>query len=816
VLRNYLATALRNLGRHRLHSAITLASLVIGFTAALMAAVIWRYETNYDRFWPNAERLYLVGQWIYGKDGQPVTSDASGSLIAGLIRESVPDAETVVRLGFADMELTRGQVSAREEVRWADPNFFEVLKPKAVAGNLSTALARPGSLVMTKTLARKYFGDADPIGQTVLSGPEPLQVTAVIEDLPSNTHLNAEAFLSGTAAASPFNDPKGMVFTYVLARPGANPALLTKAIEGLVSRLPPDYAPTMARGAVLKTELKLLPLPQVYMKPPGYGVFQGGRRTFGLGSREGDRPSLYVAAGIAGIILAVAAINFITLMTARGAGRAVEVGVRKAAGARRSHLVAQFVGEALIFALLAVFVALAALELVLPAANALMETHLAFSYLDDLALTSSAIGAAVLIGGLAGLYPALALSAYRPAVVLKGGRARTPGSARLRQVLVAVQFVPLILLGLAATASAVRLERALDASYRMLDPDALLISEPCKPALKDRLAALPGVALVACVPTQGWRSSNNISALHFGVGSRGEAQTVRGQTIDIEAMKVTPEMLRFHGIKPLAGRLLTDNTSVGDGAVLNETAARRLGFSNPQAAVGSSITWSPTDNSPKRTSTIIGVTAARGGQQNFETALYTLDPDPNAPDPRGMKNGYGLKLTGKDTAATLAAIDRAWTETGGTRPMNRAFYGERIDEMAQENRRTAQLFFAIVGVGVLVATLGLYGVSAFLAEQRTKEIGVRKAMGANRLQVLRMLLFQFVRPVLIANLIACPLAFIAGTLLQQQVDVDERFPMGPQIFAPIILGSLAVAILATFVHAWRVTAARPVAALRYE
>jgi putative ABC transport system permease protein len=347
------------------------------------------------------------------------------------------------------------------------------------------------------------------------------------------------------------------------------------------------------------------------------------------------------------------------------------------------------------------------------------------------------------------------------------------------------------------------------ASLRTLDPKAILISAPCTEPFRQGLSALPGVKLAVCTST-GSSTTNNFHSLILG-SNYAEAIVDRGRRAGTELFSatITPDAIRFHGLKPVAGRLLSEASDGNEGSVLiNEAAALRLGFPSPSAAVGQQIAWRR--DKEGLSSTIVGVFADPGGVHLNPVMLHLGPPPAKAPE------GVGVHLAGGDAAATLAAIDRVWTETGGKGVLERASRADMVGERNNLTMRLTQIFFAIVLVGVLVATLGLYGLSAFLAEQRTKEIGVRKAMGASRLDVLRMLLFQFVRPVLIANLIACPLVLIGVVLISQRIEIPFPFPFGPGVFAPVIAGSLALAMMATFAHAWRVTAERPVASLRYE
>ncbi|MDB5438712.1 MAG: transporter permease [Caulobacteraceae bacterium] len=823
---SYLTAALRNLWRNRLHTAITTLSLTLGFAAVLIAALIWRYETTNDRFWPNAERIFLITQWDWQgarPEGLPVTSDAAQAQVGPLAQQAMGEVEKMTRLSDETLSLSRGQASTKEQVRWADPDFFQFFPVKTLAGDLSTALAEANSIVLTKTLAEKYFGDQPALGQTLtatqgLTGL-PLRVSAVIADLPRNTHILATGFVSGVTAQSALNKPLEPAYTYILARPRISLAVLQR---GLAAIPPPPLASDAQPHLV---EYRPLALSQVYLKPKGYGGFEGSR-TSRYGMRTGQRAVLPYSAALAGVILAVAAINFIALMTARGAGRAVEVGVRKACGARRRDLVAQFLGEALLLAVLALVFALALVEMVLPLIGAISLRPVSIDYVRDAPLLALALVSALLIGALAGLYPALALASYRPAAVLKGGLARTPGSARLRQIMVAAQFFPLVCLAIFALAEGHADAERGRSAYAMVKGDPLLINETCTPGLKAALLETPGVEAVACPRSWSVRSGNTAMGMTMTQESPGQAMNRKNEPVRMDNGEVSAETLRFFQVRMLAGRSFADADEDPNHVLINETTLGRLGYARPQDAIGQTVSWRPglTSNAggPQigealRSAVIIGVMADRW-KPDFESLFYR--PAPPA-DPAAASSGMGaggivVRIAAGHRDAALAAIDRAWALTGAVRPMERSFYSEKVEAVMTRLNRATYVIAASIGIGLVVASLGLFGVAAFLADQRTKEIGVRKALGASRAAVLLMLSFQFVRPVLIANLIACPLVLGAFGVLQTGVYPSNRVPLGPDIFASVLAVSLALALAATFTHAWRATGARPVVSLRSE
>jgi putative ABC transport system permease protein len=469
-------------------------------------------------------------------------------------------------------------------------------------------------------------------------------------------------------------------------------------------------------------------------------------------------------------------------------------------------------GEGLLYTSLALVIALALVEFLLPLAAANTGKPLTFDYAQNVRLIVALVAGAVAVGLLAGLYPAVALSSFRPASVLKGGLARTPGSARLRQILIGLQFTPLLILAAWSTTLYLQANTSYQNSLRMAPPDALMVREPCTPGLKAAFAAIPGVARVGCVEMGGT----------FGMGGKGRAPIVgvplnaaeviaKGEELDLWHSLTDREGMDYHSLQPLAGRLWAGPED-RRGVILNEDAVRKLGFASPAAAVGQTLQARKRTTDPVLAYPIIGVVPNRGGVEDFQASVYY----PIGPEERDNPY-FGINLAkDADVSAVLAAVDRAFAETGARQAPRRQLYRDNLSNSFAGQWRELQFLLACVVIGVTIAAFGLFGLAAFLAEQRTKEIGVRKALGASRQRLLQMLVFQFSSPVLVANLVAIPLVVALFAFLERERSPEMRTDLPPTVFIAIVAASLLVAFVATFSHAWQVTGARPVKALRYE
>jgi len=834
VLRNYLAAALRNLWRNRVYASINVMGLAVGFAAAILIALYVRDEYSYDRFFPGYRDVYLLTETKDVIDRRLLTErwDFSIPDLAAKLILQFPQIAIVARIMPADNppHIRHGQVEADETgFLWLDPSFFQIMPLKSLAGHLQTALDTPDSVVLTRTAARKYFGRDKPLGEllevnpamgsdaakvsTAFTTPHPMRVTAIIEDLPSNSYLKGEVLGSSLAAYSKFalydltadQGPFRLdAYTFIRLRPGTPVQQMQQELSVFAthnSETSTVYPPGFTVG------LHLTPIGDLHLSPPGVRPM----------SPRGDSTLLAALVAIAVLIITSASFNFVALMTARAAQRATETGVRKAAGALRSQLIIQFLGEAVICVALAMPLAAALTEVLLPQVNSVLKQKIAFNYLGDPALLGALLVATVGLGLIAGAYPAFILSAYRPAAVLKGTLVQGAQGGIVRRALVVLQFAILIGLGVTAVTIWRQTLFSLKNQLRVDGSGILLIDDACNPsgrAFREHLATMPGVATAACA---------NEAAL-FNGGMIVSAQVEGGAAAPMVSGVVDYGALEFYGLRPLAGRFFDHNYGddgrlvEGDSAanpsiVINETAMRKLGFGSPSQAIGKIVTWNRRRWSAKPTPGTVGSSGIIGVSPDF--ALDTRRaawPQILYVDPLSF-SVLSVRLIGSQIPEALTAIDAAWSQIMHT-SIHRRFLSQSLQDMYADVMLEGTAISLGAGLAGVIAALGLFGLSAHSAEQRTKEIGIRKAMGASSTDMVRLMLGEFSRPVLWANLIAWPCAYL---FLHRWLEgFAHHVDIGALTFVAAGTLALIVALATVAGHAVLVARAKPVEALRYE
>ncbi len=830
MLRNYLSSALGNLGRNWLYTGVTILGLAVSFAAAILVGLFLRDELSFDRFIPDHHRVYRMEAAITVPGGAPVRGDYLQATAAADLAMDFPGVERTARMQVDEVGLRRADVEFVEPLAWVDPGFFKVLRLPVLAGDPDAALEAPDGLVLTRRTARRYFGEDAPIGRTLRvsmatapPGLEPddarrfassqvMRVLAVLDDLPSSSHITVGAFGSGRAALSTIalDDRHPSPFAldtlvYVKLKPGASADAIDAGLTAFADR---RYAAPNGGASMFK--FSLAPLAELH-----FAANQSG-----LGFRpRGDR---MVDAGIGAIgllIIAIAAINFVTLMTARATRRAVEVGVRKAVGARRRDLVVQFMGEALIYVLASMLIGLSLAEVLTPDMNAFVGRDIRFDYLTDPRLAAAILGVVALTTVLAGAYPAAIMSGFRPAPALKGGVGQSTGSAAVRQTLVVIQFAALIGLVVMTATIYRQTSFALGRALRLDTDQVVRIGATCETALEQDIASLPGVRGVACA--SGFVVDRNVSAT--GASAAGRIP------VTVHLGPVGLGFFRVQGLTPLAGRFFDPSRGQdvllrGAGAaagglpslVLNETAARRLGFKTPTDAVGQTVHWARWTTSPT------GAPAQAGGGSQvvgvvrdftLGTVRERIDPTMYYVDP-GASGFMVAKLNGGRMSETISGIRRAWRATGHDRPLPLEFESRVVQDLYKDVITQGIAIGICAGLAILIACLGLFALAAFTTERRVKEIGVRKAMGAETGDIMRLLLWQFTRPVLWANLIAWPAAFWAMDHWLHGFAYRVDLPLW--LFLAATAAAVLIAWATVSAHAWLVARARPVSALRYE
>ncbi len=823
MLRNYLITALRNLARNKLYAGISIFGLAIGICAALLMSLIFRNQLTYDTFIPGYQRTYLAVMKV-SMPGHPATYRFCPQCPAAVDSDFAEQAtltfrqiEAATRITGQVATLRHGQIDTTQWFYWADPNVFDVLPLPVIAGDLKTALARPDGIVITRSIAQKLFGRTDAIGETlqiitrnggranpdptkppimVPSGTYPMTVTAVIDDLPDNgTQLESGVFGSIRAPFSALNlygsaSQYSFVTTYLRLAPDASIDRLKAAMPAFMhSYFDPKKLGSLSDATVAPYEF--VRLDKVHVDPR---------------LNPGIEGLLTMTALSGGLILLIACINFVNLSTARSARRAREVGIRKVSGARRRALITQFLGESLISVLIATAVAIVLTLIVLPYVNAALDVRAVLNYWHDPLLLAGLGSAVVLLGVLAGLYPAFILSAFKPAATLKSQSTGPHKSNLLRQVLVTTQFATLIGLAIAAIVVYQQRDFATREALRMDTDQVLYIgdmppNQTCDGALMTAWRALPGVRAAAC-------GDPPFSFANGGIASQ-PLKLKDGTSVDLRVANMEAGLLKFYGLEPVAGRLF--NSKDPCAAVINDAAAHRLGYASPAAAIDQILEVQKPPICKARPLQIIGVVpnvSLDSVQHPIDPTIYVNEDD----DPNSVH--AHLRLTGRDIPETLAAIDRVWVATGTTEPIGPMFLNSFVEGRYLFVLREAQGFAVFSGVALLLACLGLVGLAISTTERRTKEIGIRKVMGARTVDVLRLLTWEFTKPVLWANVIAWPIAYFA--MNRWLNGFLRHIALDPLIFVGASVVALLIALATVSGKALLVARTKPVAALRYE
>ena len=798
MFRHYLIAAWRNLAANALQSTIAMGGLALGLAAAVLAGLMVRNQLNYNSFLPGHERLYVVGTDVE-LGGHPVrnfpyTPHAEAGKLA-----NIPGIEAVARIGvdFDGHALRHGLIQGVEFINYADPNIFSLLQLPMLHGDLKSALTRPDTIVIPLSTARKYFGIDNAVGQTLtLDGKHLLQVAAVVADLPFNaSNLRSAIFISGKSTWSDMakadakrdsaTDLNIDSQTFVRPTPGAS----VKAIEARM-RVLNNYL--LPHPQSMKVSSKLIPLAGLHTIPDyAPGVL--------------DRLAAFAA--VAFVILVLSVINFVNLTTARATRRGVEVAARKAMGAGREDLMMQFLGEAVVQALVALLLALAAVEWLAPVVNPLLETGAALDYGHSGSVILALLAGTALVGIAAGFYPALVLSSFSPALVLKGGPLGPERTGLVRQGLVILQFFVLVMLVIGAGIFMMQYRFALTRTFERADRMLFVQVPKCDGKFKDAVAALPGVEATGCSDI----SLVKDVSVFAGVKLRA------GGTVTLETVTAGPGLLEMFAQKPIAGRGLMASDGVGEDepkagdppvhVVINESALRVLGIASPQAAIGHAMRW-------------VGVPVlviVIGVVRDFSTYALEKPVGPIAyiyRDEPSLSPLVTIKLSGQDHGPVLSAVAQNWNRLGGGGPFQRMFLNDLIAQQRLPLLYEGAALAVFAGIALLLGCLGLFGLSVSAAERRTKEIGVRKAMGARRRDILALLLWQFARPVLAANLIAWPIGWWA--MSRWLNGFAYHVTLQAWLFPVVGAATLAIALLTVAGQAILVARQKPVLALRYE
>ncbi|MFQ5630304.1 MAG: ABC transporter permease [bacterium] len=793
MLKNYLKIAFRNMLKHRAYTAMNIFGLAIGLTCCVLITVYIQDELSYDRYHANAERIYRV---VFIEDEGNAGIARVGAPWGPAMKAIYPEVEDFVRFRFAGTTLVRSGEKAFYETEglYADPSIFAVFTHNFLWGDRETALASPDAIVVSRSFARKYFGEENPVGQRLnLDNDAEVVVSAVLSDVPENSHFRFDFLLPFSRHAAQRPDwmeqwYRNNYHLYLLLEKGADPAALEAKIPALLAE---HFRPDQ----LAESRAVLQPLTAIHLHSHLFREFEA----------NSDVKYIYIFAVLAALVLIVACVNFINLATARAAGRAKEVGMRKVAGASRRQLIRQLLGETVLLSFVAMALALAFAEIALPFFNTLSGKSLTIPLFEHPANLLFALLFSGAVGVLAGAYPAFALASQRPRLILaKQGRGGQRGSL-LRKTLVIVQFVASIALMIATGIIYQQLTYMRSANPGFNKEQVLALNMP-DASTRDRYEVLRNAFLQNPNIVGVTGASGDFGGGDWGVPFRLEGAP-ESENFDTRILTIDTNYVEVMQVRIVDGRDFSAEiaSDADDAFLLNETAARLLG---PESAVGKRILL----GGDWRHGAIIGVVK----NFHFRPLHEAIQPLVMFID-RGNFNNFYLRLKAANVQQTLAFIEERWQQLVPDFPISYTFVDETFDNFYRADAKFGELLSVFTILAIAVACIGLYGLASFAAERRTKEIGVRKVLGASVAGVTALLSKDFAKMVLVANLIAWPIAWFAmhNYLLNFAYRIDP-IRTGWWVFA--LAGGLAllIALLTVSTQAIRAALANPVESLRYE
>ncbi|MHC1704551.1 MAG: ABC transporter permease [Tenuifilaceae bacterium] len=787
MLKNLIKTALRNLYKDFGYSSLNILGLTIGITSALFLIIYVADEISYDRYNEKADRIYRVSSHITEPDDD-FTWIVAQIPFGPQVALDYPEVQSYVRfIGFPrSLFKYEDKEFYEENFSYVDSTVFDIFTYKTIKGNPKAALLEPNKIVLTEKIANKYFGKTDPIGKTLVTGDKSYEVAGVIEDIPTNSHFRFDAL------ASRKNLPKELgnwgnfgVFTYLLFPENFD----VKAFETKMQEMYSKYMATIFQSMNIKIEYKLEPLTRIHL----YSTNPGEPEPTGSVSY------VYIFAIVAIFLILIAAMNYMNLATARSAKRAREVGLRKVVGSRRSTLIIQFLSESTTFTVISLFLSVILLALLLPYFNDLagksFNLHIIFSPVVILSI----LGVIVAVGIFGGSYPAFYLSRFSPVTVFKGEIAQGSAGNMFRKILVVIQFVisvAMIVCTLVVfqqlnylktkdqgfdqkNVIGLRLNRAMIQKYSVL-----------KQALKDN----PNILHIGSTNSPVGEGSGKVI---FKMET-DQGMIERGVNFAV----VDHDFIETLGIKIIKGRDFQEDmpSDTLTGVVINETLAKRMNWEDPigkKVELGNNVRGG-----------VIGVMKdyhQTGMYNQIESLLLVY---------RLRNNIVYAKLSDKDVQGSLKFIESKWKEIFPEQPFEYTFLTERFNQQFKADENRGFIFTLFTILAIIIASLGLFGLASYMVEQRTKEIGIRKVVGASEGVIIKMISKEFLILVSISIVIAFPIAYyMMNDWLQNYA---YRTKLGAMIFILAALITITITFLTISYKAYKASILNPASSLRTE
>ncbi|MBL7849305.1 MAG: ABC transporter permease [Cyclobacteriaceae bacterium] len=801
MLSNYLKVAVRSLLRFKSYTLINLLGLALGLMAGVLILVFVLDELSFDQFHAKRDRIYRVNTAFFTEGSEPEgANDTNGWPIGKILEKDYPEVEAVLYARFSGLHINQEDKRFRERSFFASEQLFDIFSFELLKGNPKTALKEPYSVVISEALAAKLFPGQDPFGKTLLMADTlNMLVTGIMKNIPSQSHIQAEMFLSFSTYETlvpEFSYDEGWgninMRNYILLREGADFQSFAAKSKNIYN----ERAGEMLKNWGVQSYVLYDALPDIYLR---------AKTGNGMGPK-GSIDRLYLLSGIAFFVIVLACINFINLATARSVFRAKEVGLRKVVGSTRSSLIGQFLSESFVLTALAMVMALALVGLLLPTFNQLLGKSYELSALTQGNVLMGLLLLLVGITVLAGYYPAWVLSGLRPSQVLAGRMQTGQRGTGIRRFLVVFQFFVSVCLvtGTLVVIDQINFMQNQDLGFNR---EQVLVINSVRVNLEDQqpketfrnqvadLAMVNRVSRTMQVPgISGWQGQ-----IAYPEGKSGD------EAVSVEYMGVDENYVDVLGLEIIAGRSFSKDhpDELHNGLILNEAAVAVFGWSSPEEAIGKQIT-SP---SKQPEGTVIGVIRDyhhEGLQQKI--GPITLDYNP----------GYlfAIRYQASDTRALLASLEEMWTRSFPGYEFNYFFLDDQFEKEYQSEQRLASVLGMFSILTIVIAVIGMIGLVSFLVISKTKEIGVRKVLGASVFSISTLLTREFVTLVLVAGLLASPLTwYLASGWLES---FAYRTSLNPLLFLVSTVTAVMVALVAVSVQTLRAAMADPVNSLRYE
>ena len=802
MFKNYLKITFRNIKRHKGFSLINISGLAIGMTCTILTLLWVQYELSFDRFHENADQLY---QAVYKFEDQEVYGRYLPGPLAALLKDDYPDIIDSSTYKPWEKKISFGVKSFFGTGSYVDPSFFEMFTFPFIRGNPKAAFSEPYSVVITENLAHKFFGNQDPLGKTLtyyaFSEGIDLNITGVIKNIPQNSHIQFDFLIPYEIGYDWMRTWRNnAVHTYVLLHKDSNWQEVSNKISGVLNKHIPN--------SKIRARLYLYPLKKIHL----FALEGGGLIIY-----------VYIFSLMALIILLIACINFMNLSTARSEKRFKEIGIKKVVGSTRMQLVKQFLNEAILLSLLALFLSVLLVKLLLPSVNALLGVELSLYY--SLVFILSLFGMALLTGIISGSYPAFFLSSFRPAAILKGqlssmvilkkmGGQRSTAHQRgsfLRKALVVAQFSLSIFFIICVMGIHKQLNYVRDRDLGF-DKEHIVVLQATgelkrrSQSIKNELLKNPDIQSVtfSAFSLTDWESSVAGRNLEW-TGKQTDRDFLIGNNY------VDYDYLKTFNMKMAEGRFLSKEfvTDASDACVVNEAAVKAMDMKEP---LGKKIVWGSGAQDENRR-TIVGVIEDFNTQSlHQEIRPFVLMPIENIQ--QYMSNYMCIKLQSDNIPRSLKLIENKIKEFVPDDPFIYQFLDEKIDSLYRTEQLTGKLTRYITFLAIFISCLGLLGLASFSVERRTKEIGVRKVLGASISKIILLLIKDFSRWIFLANIIAWPIAWLAMNRWLQNFAYRTEIDIWIFIFSASL--AFIIALLIISYQSIKAALANPVESLRYE